>query len=123
MLKYTAIGHSEHRIGPLNTVKASIQKGSFQVSSRSIPPSPVPEMCAIFSKSVLLLSSRRNPRAIVIIVLGVQYNILDFPCLILGILLESLWLLGKSLSSPSGVTSFKLLHVYKHILTCTIHVF
>ena len=47
---------------PSDTMRASPQKGNFQVSSCSIHPSPVSEVCGVFSNKDLLSNSGANQR-------------------------------------------------------------
>lgn len=50
-------------IAPLSTMKVSLQGEGFQVNSSSSPPSPMSEVCFVFSNTVLPPSSVRKPRA------------------------------------------------------------
>lgn len=97
---------------PLGSTRASPHQGDFQVSSSSISPIPVFQVCGIFRNMVLPSSSGKRPRAMAIICSFCQDFGLPHPinnlkggllCLELEFLLNSLW---KIVTTPCGITPF-----------------
>lgn len=88
-------------------MKGSHQIGGFQDRSSSVLSGPISEVEGIFSNRDWLSTSGKEPSATTMVykIVGVSWTLStnnskgDFSCLILGFLLDILWLLGGILSS------------------------